>query len=215
MLKNKFILLLSASIFSILTACAPPVESFEINEQTVRISPDESHQIDYSISPKESKNSISWTVDDEDIARVDETGKISGVSDGNTNIKAKAGDFENTINIEIFSFPRLKDVFDGFVEQNDLEPVEGNSLFYMVVADDGSYIEIDSNPLDMEDFYIEIAFDAVKYVNEELGFSDSLFLKMTQTRALDGTQSDSNDYINVFWTYHPNKGLSVIYELKN
>jgi len=67
----------------------------------------------------------------------------------------------------------------------------------------------------MEDFYIDIAFDAVEYTNKELGFSDSLFLKMSQTRALDGTQSDSNEFINVLRTYHPNKGLSFIYELKN
>lgn len=215
MLKKNFVLLLLISFFSMLTACSPTVESFELNEQTVSISPDESYQLEYSILPEESKDSISWTVEDEDIAMVDETGKVTGVSDGSTKIKANAGDFENTINIEISSFPKLKDVFNGFMEENDLEPVGENSLFYMAVASDGSYIEIDSNPLDMEDFYIDIAFDAVKYTNKELGFSDSLYMKMSQTRALDGTQSDSNDYIDVLWTYHPNKGLSVIYELKN
>lgn len=215
MLKNKIILLLSTFIFSILTACASPVETFEVDDEMVRISPDESYQIEYSIVPEESDNSISWTVEDGNIATVDESGKVLGLSDGNTKLKAIAGDFENIVNIEISSSPNLKNVFAGFVEQNDLEPVEENSLFYMTVADDGSYIEIDSNPLDMEDFHIDIAFDAVKYTNKELGFSDSLFLKMSQTRALDGTQSDSNEYINVLWTYHPNKGLSVIYELKN
>lgn len=215
MLKRKFALLILTSFVSILTACSPTVESFELNEQSVNISPDEFYQIEYSISPEEAKDSISWTVDDEDVAIVDNTGKIMGVSDGNTNIKATAGDFENIVNIEISSFPKLRDVFDGFVEENDLETMEENSLLYMVVANDGSYIEIDSNPLDMEDFHIDIAFDAVKYTNKELGFSDSLLLKMSQTRALDGTQSDSNEFINVLWTYHPNKGLSVIYESKN
>lgn len=42
MLKNKILLLLSTFIFSILTACASPVESFEVDDEMVRISPDES-----------------------------------------------------------------------------------------------------------------------------------------------------------------------------
>jgi uncharacterized protein YjdB len=110
MLKNKITLLLSTFIFSILTACASPVESFEVDDEMVRISPDESYQIEYSIVPEESDNSISWTVEDGNIATVDESGKVLGVSDGNTKLKAIAGDFENIVNIEISSSPNFKNV---------------------------------------------------------------------------------------------------------
>lgn len=55
---------------------------------------------------------------------------------------------------------------------------------------------------------------AVRCMNNELGFSDSLYDKMSMTRAIDGIQTDENDKIKVSWSYHPDSGLSVIYEKK-
>jgi len=46
----------------------------------VKISPDESYQIEYSIVPEGSGDSISWTVEDENIATVDESGKFQDYS---------------------------------------------------------------------------------------------------------------------------------------
>lgn len=55
---------------------------------------------------------------------------------------------------------------------------------------------------------------AVRCMNNELGFGDSLYEKMSMTRAIDGMQTDENDKIKVSWNYHPDSGLSVIYEKK-
>lgn len=58
------------------------------------------------------------------------------------------------------------------------------------------------------------ALKAIKHVNEELGFDDSLYDQMMETSALMGRQSESNDKYKVTWTYHPREGLEVTYKKK-
>lgn len=82
------------------------------------------------------------------------------------------------------------------------------------VASDGSFIKIDTNPLDLDDYYNPDYSEAVKEISKALGFSDSLWEKMAQTRALDGRLSDENEQFSVSWSYHPNSGLNVLYERK-
>ena len=38
--------------------------------------------------------------------------------------------------------------------------------------------------------------------------------KMDETTSIQGVQTDENDKYTVRWTYHPDKGLSVTYEVK-
>ena len=85
---------------------------------------------------------------------------------------------------------------------------------WCTIASDGSYMTIDTNPSNIDDYYSSSAVSAVERVNRELGFSDSVMSKMRQTRALDGRQSDENDKYKVSWTYHPDQGLEVTYEKK-
>ena len=58
------------------------------------------------------------------------------------------------------------------------------------------------------------ALEAIKYVNEALGFSSSLYNDMLKTSYIMGRQSEENDDYRVSWTYHPNEGLEVTYEKK-
>ena len=58
------------------------------------------------------------------------------------------------------------------------------------------------------------ALEAIKYVNQELGFNGAVYDRMMQTNALMGRQSEENDKYRVSWTYHPNEGLEVTYEKK-
>ena len=87
--------------------------------------------------------------------------------------------------------------------------------YWCDIADDNSYLKIDTNPSDRNDFYYEEAADAIQDVNRELGFSSALYQKMLETRALDGRQYDENDRVKVSWTYHPDRGLVVTYEKKD
>ena len=88
-------------------------------------------------------------------------------------------------------------------------------------AADGSYLKIDTNPNNEDDdsiFYNvaveQDSLNAIKFVNEKLGFSDSLYQKMLSTTALMGRQTEENKKFVVSWTYHPDKGLEVMYEKK-
>lgn len=87
--------------------------------------------------------------------------------------------------------------------------------YWADIADDGTYLNIDDNPYDVDDYYNIDADNAIQAINKELGFSDSLWNKMCTTSSNDGKQTDSNDKVTVSWKYHPNRGLSVTYEIKD
>ena len=89
----------------------------------------------------------------------------------------------------------------------------GGEGYYCVVASDNSYLKIDTNPSDIKDSFSSSAWSMIKKANSKLGFSASLDQKMLETRAIDGRQSDSNENVKVSWTYHPSKGIEVLYEL--
>ncbi len=58
------------------------------------------------------------------------------------------------------------------------------------------------------------ALEAIQYANKELGFNGSLYSRMLETSALMGRQREENDKYRVSWTYHPDDGLEVTYEIK-
>ena len=58
------------------------------------------------------------------------------------------------------------------------------------------------------------ALEAIQYANKELGFNGSLYYRMLETSALMGRQREENDKYRVSWTYHPDEGLEVTYEVK-
>ena len=86
------------------------------------------------------------------------------------------------------------------------------------VADDGSYMTIDNNPLDIKGgsiIYNETGLNHVKLTNKVLGLPDWLYKEMINTRALDGRQKEVFDHVTVTWSYHPDQGLEVIYRTNN
>ena len=98
-----------------------------------------------------------------------------------------------------------------------------SSNSWCTIASDGSYMKIDTNPNNKDsddltwsdyDSFVLPANDAIERINKELGFSDALMEKMNTTTWSQGKQSDSNDKYTVTWTYHPDKGLEVMYEIK-
>lgn len=86
------------------------------------------------------------------------------------------------------------------------------------LASDGSYITVDTDSLgtgysipEQE----EKAIESIYNINKELGIPESVVEKMSKTRALDGMQEEAFGDIVVNWTYHPDNGLEVMYELKD
>lgn len=101
----------------------------------------------------------------------------------------------------------------GTADFNKLFP-EYTGENWCTIAKDGSYMEVDTNSLDMDDYTYTEAYYAIEDINEKLGFSSATFKKMGQTCSLDGRLTESNDKYTVSWTYHPNRGMEVLYEKK-
>lgn len=86
------------------------------------------------------------------------------------------------------------------------------------VANDGSYLAIDTNPSDCKadsSIYIFEVDQAVKDINKALGFDESLHERMGRTNALAGMQSETGNGVRVSWDYSTNDGLEVTYSLDN
>ncbi len=79
-------------------------------------------------------------------------------------------------------------------------------------GDDFSYVSIDTNPYDREDYTNVDYFEIVEKYNELLGIPDYLYEDMLHTSAIDGAQTESFDNITVRWKYHPDNGLEVTYK---
>lgn len=85
---------------------------------------------------------------------------------------------------------------------------------WCTIGTDGSYIQIDTNPLDLDDHFDADAFEAIQTINSDLGFNDAVEQQMLATSALMGRQTAESDDATVSWTYHPDQGLVAIYEWK-
>lgn len=102
----------------------------------------------------------------------------------------------------------------------DMYPELENEV-WCTIASDGSYLKIDSNPFDFDSddypslahMYASDADNMVEKINKDLGFSSALMEKMNTTTWSQGRQTDSNSKYRVTWTYHPDKGLEVMYEM--
>ena len=91
---------------------------------------------------------------------------------------------------------------------------DSDSGFASLSADNTSLV-IDTNPNDTKYSYFneEKALAAIVATNSYLKFPSSITDKMSSTRALDGMQTQSGSDFTATWTYHPDKGLRVIYEI--
>ena len=135
---------------------------------------------------------------------MDENGIVSAISGGTCTITASAesGVFVSQ-EVTCISIPD----FNAIVKNE----CEGNTR-YCTIATDGLSLEIDTNPLDVDDYSSYTAWGYVKKVNSALGLPNSVTSSMNQTNALQGKQSKTYGIIEVSWSYHPDNGLEVTYE---
>lgn len=89
------------------------------------------------------------------------------------------------------------------------------------VANDGSYLSIDTNPLNFDGsklmgvIHNYTGIELVERANQAFGLPDWLLEEMERTRAIDGRQREEFDHLVVSWNYHPNSGLEVMYRKKS
>ncbi len=177
-----------------------------LNKTTVTIKVGESVRLKYTINPEDSDDTtVTWTSSNESIATVNR-GNVTGVNEGDCVITVATSNGK-TDTCEIIvekAGPDFEYIFNAYCDPS-----------YASVASDGSYLSIDTNPNDIEEYDDYDAINAILSVNDCLGIPESVVEQMSRTRALDGIQSAIVGDIEISWSYHPDNGLEVLYCLVN
>jgi uncharacterized protein YjdB len=215
--KKNIIKPIIAIVLLIIVICASliiigkPVKEVKMSEDTVTIETEQEYTIICTILPDDAKNkTLKFKSSNDDVATVNEEGIVVGVAEGEctitaTSISRKSG--ECTVKVVK---PSFKNRYSDISLQSWCE-----------ISSDGSCMSIDTNPNDYDKklyFLYSDVFNAanskIKEINTDLGFTDAVYEKMCKTTALQGRQTEENDKYRVSWTYHPDKGLEVMYEIK-
>lgn len=188
-------------------------KSITLDNKELTITEGETQTLAVTFDPDDTKDkTVTWTSSDEAVAKVDEKGKVTAVAEGSCQItvtskNGKTDTCSITVEMHIPDFMELYASYD--------------SEDWCTIASDGSYMKVDTNPNndDGDDYWLYMdafldGFDFIKKVNTELGFSSALEEKMNSTTWSMGRQTQENDNYIVSWTYHPDKGLEVMYEVK-
>lgn len=196
---------LAVIILLVVLLSPPPVDDVVMAEETVEIVEGESLQLEYKVYPSKAKvKNETWESSDEDVAEVNEYGRVEAKAAGECEITFTVGDIETEVQVIVKKdLPDFNKLFDEYCSSNWAE-----------VGSDGSYLEVDTNPYDRDDYNDSQADSAIEKINNALGLSDSVYKDMCSTTWSMGKQSESFEDIGlkVEWTYHSDKGLEVTYK---
>lgn len=178
------------------------VKEITLNETSIELRVDETKTVKYTITPAEaSEKGVKWASSNETVATVNEEGKITAKGEGSCEITASAGSKSDSVLVTVVAGPDFKKIYDELCKSS-----------WATLASDGSYLRIDTNPYDREDYIDYEAYATIIAINGLLELPESLSEKMGETRALDGRQEQRYENVTVSWAYHPDSGLEVMYE---
>ncbi len=185
-----------------------PVDALVVDKNELEIVEAETYTVSCTVYPSNaSDKTVMWTTSDEKIAKVNEAGLITAVAPGECTVKAEAGEKSVEVKVTVKKdVPDFSVIFDEYCSSTWAE-----------VGNDGSYLKIDTNPYNSDDYWNSDANTAIEKVNAALGLPDSINSDIGQTSWDMGKQSETFESIGVTveWTYHPDKGCEIIYKLIN
>lgn len=192
------------AIIAVVFARGKQAKEITLNKSSITVKVGESVDLLFTINPEDTKDkTVTWSTSNEVIAVVND-GEITGKNEGDCviTVSTKNGKTDTCEVIVEKAGPDLEALYNEYCESS-----------FAKVASDGSYLFIDTNPLDVKDELDYNAYLAIMEINETLGLPESVNNKMNQTRSIDGMQTASGDGFEVSWTYHPDKGMEVTYSL--
>ena len=208
--KNKIlpIILVAAGIVIALVLFfvlrGPSVEEILLSKSSLEMKADESQSVSYTIAPdKASDVEVTWKSSNESVATVSDAGKITAVGEGSCTITVTAGKKSDSLTVTVETGPDFQDLYKTYC-----------SSTYATLGSDSSYLSIDTNPYDIDDYSDSDAILAIIEVNEALNLPDYVLDDMATTTAMMGKQSEnfSDLGVTVSWSYHPDNGLEVTYK---
>lgn len=81
------------------------------------------------------------------------------------------------------------------------------------LGSDKSYLQVDTNPYDIDDYYNATYLEILKSAITALKLPDYIYQRVLKTTAMQGRQEVTANGITVSWTYHPNKGLEAMFTI--
>lgn len=207
--KIKIIISVVAAMAVILIAVfmirGAQAKSVTLNKDNITVKIGETVDLSFTIDPDNTKNkTVTWTSSNESIAKVND-GTISGINEGDctVTVKTKNGKTDICAVVVTPAGPDLQAIYNEYCTSS-----------FASIASDGSYLFVDTNPKDKDDYTDYEAYLAIVAINKALELPESVWKKMGQTRSIDGMQSYSTSELDIDWTYHPNNGLEVNYTIK-
>lgn len=179
------------------------VDSIDIKQTTVSLEVDESYRLEYQIYPeKASGKKVKWNSSNPSVASVSNNGYVYTHKEGICTITATAGSARDTVQIEVTYGPDFRELYRQYCNST-----------WASAGSDGSYLSIDTNPFDWDDdgLAYPAAYYAVEKINNALGLPSSLYAEIGETRGIDGKQTRHYSGVTVTWSYHPDKGLEIMY----
>ncbi len=190
-------------------------QKIEFEKDSYNITINDKKTVKYEIEPNDVlDDSVTWKSDDDSIVSIDSEGQLTAKKTGTTEITISTfNGISDTCKINVCTPtptptptlpPKkpLETVYDYFCDPS-----------YATLASDGSCLMIDTKPNDNESEESEEAIKAVGSILYLLDFPESVVYKMQRTNALAGIQSEVHNSYRVSWTYHPDNGLEVMFEM--
>ncbi|WP_434311247.1 zinc-ribbon domain-containing protein [Hominifimenecus sp. rT4P-3] len=185
----------------------PSVEEIVLSRSSVELKAGDSVSVSYTITPdKAGDTEVTWESSNKSVAIVNSSGKITGKGDGSCTVTVTADGKTDSLTVTVKTGPDFTAIYNEYCSSD-----------YATLGTDGSYLSIDTNPYDIDDYTVSGSITAILAVNSALGLPDYIVDDMSNTTALMGRQSEtfSDLGITVSWSYHPNKGLEVTYKAIN
>ena len=206
--KMKIVIGAVVALIAILVATfiirGTQAKSITLNKDNITVKVGETTNLSFTINPDNTKNkTVTWISSNESIAKVND-GTILGINEGDCTItvKTKNGKTDTCSVVVTPAGPDLQAIYNEYCTST-----------FASIASDGSYLFIDTNPKDKDEYTDYDAYLAIIAINEALELPESVWNKMGQTRSMDGIQSYSTSELEIDWTYHPDKGLEVNYTI--
>lgn len=121
-------------VMTLFTGCVKKIDTIELEEDEITLAVGEKYEVEYEILPKEAEGELSWESDDEDVAKVNSSGRITAKGAGECTITVTA-DSGAEAEIEVTVLTPVESI-ETDVSSLSMSPEETYQLSYTLTPSD-------------------------------------------------------------------------------